>query len=121
MELEIKGWGGGVPRKEAGMGVAGALSKGDTKPENTSRTTRKAGGDSGALRALGADQPFSALFGRLSWREGPEGAEVILSSLQPPSVAVSPATCLILITDYPLWSNYSGLLLAQFGISSAAS
>lgn len=31
MELEIKGWGGGgVPRKEAGMGVSGALSKGDT-------------------------------------------------------------------------------------------
>lgn len=42
--------------------------------------------------------------------------EVTLSSLSPPSMAVNPATCLILITDCPSWSNYSGLLLAQLVI-----
>lgn len=39
---------------------------------NTIWGTRKAE-DLEAARALGADQPFSALFRRPSWREGPEG------------------------------------------------
>lgn len=47
--------------------------------------------------------------------------EVTLSSLYPPSVAVNSASCLILITDDPPWSNYNGLLPAQFGIYLAVS
>lgn len=74
---------------------------------------------SGTTRVLNAFQQSSEAIME-GWK-ALRAQEVALSSLWPPSVPVNPAACLILITDYLPWSNYSGLLLPQFAIYLAVS